>query len=321
MRPGLAVTFVCLVVLAGCGTGGSGGPRGTVTPAPVPDGATPTSDRAQRLAPGVTAEGVVAPTRLVTAHTAALRGRSFTTVRRAVTHGEDGGFRSEVVTRGRVGEDRRRLFVDRRASGPLVRSIGLAGRTEQYVGERRTVRRETQNGTVRYSSDRRNPGTVAGTVLLSDITAGSTISLALHGMNFSVIPVEGASNGTRYRLVSTDITDSGTLIGLAGENARNVTFEATVTPDGLVTWFELSYTADRGDSSVTVVRTVAFEDVGTTTVERPPWFANATNGTLDCRRHPTRAGSSARRRRYPPPASPSLTASYASGVRSTTVPS
>ncbi|MFC5971661.1 hypothetical protein ACFPYI_09990 [Halomarina salina] len=318
MRTALAVALACLLVLAGCGTGGPGGSgpvASTVTPAPVPDGATPTSDRSQRLAPGLTAEGVVAPTALVGAHTAALRGQSFTTLRGAVTYAEDGRFRSEVSTRGLVSADRRQLLVDRRATGPLVRQVGLAGRTEQYIAGTTTVRREVRNDTVRYSSGPRDAGIVTGSVLLSDLTAGSTLALALHAMNFSVAPVEGESKTTQYRLVSTEITDPDALVGLAGENARNVTFDATATPQGLVTWFRLSYTADRGESSVTVVRTVRFLEVGTTTVDRPSWYSNATNGspTAPAVREPLLGVSLA--------PSPTVSGVYASGVRSTTVPS
>lgn len=307
MRRSPVVVVVCLLVLAGCGSDGAGGPEPAVTPASVPDGATPTFDRAQRLVPGVTADGVVAPTRLVGAHVAALRGRSFTTMRRTVSYDANGSLRSEVLTLGLVGDGHRRLFVDRRAAGPLVRSVGLSGRIEQYVAGPTTVRRTVSDGTVRYSSGRRDPGAVTGSVLLPDLVAGSTLSIALNGMNFSVTPLDGPTNATRYRLVATEVTDPETLVGLAGADARNATFTATVTADGLVSWLRLSYAADRGDGPITVVRTVAFERIGTTTVERPPWYANATagaNGSLTATSTPTTA-----------------TANYASGVRSTTVPS
>ena len=305
MRREAAVVLACLVVLAGCGSEGVSGPTDTVTPAPVPDDATPTADRAQRLAPGVTADGVVAPARLVGAHVAALRGRSFATMHRSASYVANGSLRSEVLTRGLVNDGHRRLFVVRRASGPLVRSIGLSGRVEQYVAGPTTVRRTVRDGAVRYSSGRRDPGAVTGSVLLPDLVAGSTLSIALDGMTFGVTPLDGPTNATRYRLVATEVTDPETLVGLAGADARNATFTATVTADGLVSWFRLSYTADRGDGPITVVRTVAFEDVGATTVERPSWYANATagaNGSFTAT-----------------PASAS--ANYASGVRSTTVPS
>ncbi|MWG34502.1 hypothetical protein [Halomarina oriensis] len=288
MRRTVAVCLACLVVLAGCGTGGSGGATDpeTVTPAPVPSDAATEVPSERTVAPGVTTGGVVAPTRLVGAHVAALRGRSFKTTRRTVEYAPDGTVRASVQIRGFVSADRRRLYLDRRAEGTVVESTGLDGRTEQYMAGTRVAEREVRNGTERFDSRRRDPGAIVGTVLISDLLASSTYSLAFHGMNFTVASQPDRWSAAQYRLVSTGTPSRDTVVGLAGGRARNLSFMATVTDDGLVTWSRLAYTAERGGETVRVVRTVSFEEVGTTSVERPAWFETATNESTVTRTTP-----------------------------------
>jgi len=328
MRRAAVLALVYLVVLAGCGSDGSGGggTEPTVTPAAVPADTTTTTatdERERTLAPGVTTAGVVAPARLVGAHVDALAGRSFTTTRRAVSYTANGSLRSEVRTRGLVSADRRRLLVERRARGPVVRGIGLDGRTDQYIAGETVLQRERSGGTVTYDRTRRQPGTISGSVLVTDLTAGSTLALALDALTFEVRPYQDPWYSRQYRLVSTGVEDRDTLVGLGGRNVSDVSFMATVTDEGLVSWFRLSYTADRGDGQVRVVRTVGFDSLGETTVGRPSWYGNATRN-LSATPDPTERPNTPVRTPLPPSTLGDGAvgrADYASGVRSTTVPS
>jgi hypothetical protein len=275
----LALASACLVVLAGCGgvvTDGTDEPP-RVTPAPVPADPTPRptpeASPARTLAPGVTAEGVVDATRLVGAHVSSLRERSFTTTRREVSYGENGTVRSSVIVEGTVAADRSRSYVQRRTDGPVLRRIGFAEYTERFVAGRTVAQRTVDDGAVVLDRWRRETDRVGGSAFLPDLAAGSTLSLAFHGLNFTLSPpAEGAAR-TRYRLVSTGVADPGVVVGLAGGDARNVSVAATVSGEGLVSWFRLSYVDADGDR---VVRTTTFERVGTATVERPAWVENVT---------------------------------------------
>lgn len=105
----------------------------------------------------------------------------------------------------------------------------------------------------------------------------------------------------RYRLRGAGIADRAAVQSLLSptlmESHRNVTATVIVMDAGLVERIRFDYTVHRGTASVRVTREIRYSDVGDTTLERP-------------------YGS----RTLPGPAT-MYSASQATGVRSTTVPS
>ncbi|MFD1514019.1 hypothetical protein [Halomarina rubra] len=287
MHRAVVAVVACLLVLAGCGTdgvgerGGLGTPAAPVTPAPVPgDRPAPADTEAtEEVAPGVTNAGVVDSGRLVAAHVEHVRGRSVATTRRTVVYGVDGRVRSSAQTRAFVGADRRRAFVDHRVAGPPA-GFGMDDeRVQQYVAGETVFARTVSNGTERFASSARDPYATTGSALVSNISTGPSLATAFAAFVFDVAPHAGAWAESRYRLRSTTDPERGALAGLADERAQDVSFMATVTDEGLVTWWRMAYTTDRDGETVRVVRTVSFDGVGTTTVERPGWVDDARRKT------------------------------------------
>lgn len=316
-RP-LVLVVACLLVLAGCGSDGSGPSSGpaapeTVTPAPIPEEpATPQPTPGRPLAPGLSTTGVDAPDRLVAAHVAALRDRSFRTFRREVTYATNGSLRSDVLADGRISADRRRVWVVQYVSGPAAQARGEAGRVEQYASGSTVVSRERRGRTVSYDQrDRERVGTDA--LLPPEPSTASTLSSAFEGLRFDVYTYPDRWFAAQYRLVSSGVTDERLVAALADDRARDVSFEATVTAEGLVQWYRLSYTTTREGVPVRVTRTVSFEAIGTTTIGSPSWYERAVGDA-------TPNGTNGDASRVSRPRTPSVQ-SYASGVRSTTVPS
>jgi hypothetical protein len=58
-----------------------------------------------------------------------------------------------------------------------------------------------------------------------------------------------------------------------------VTFVGYVTPEGVFTDYRLTYRIEQRDIRIDVTVTAAFEDVGSTTVTRPPWADQLENVT------------------------------------------
>nr|WP_264822408.1 hypothetical protein [Halocatena marina] len=94
------------------------------------------------------------------------------------------------------------------------------------------------------------------------------------------------NNGTTlYRLTSTEIADPTQLdwheSGM--KKFRNLTFHAVIDSRGVVHEYRLAYTATLTETnpstSVRVVSTTRYTKMGSTTVDRPSWYAKANNTT------------------------------------------
>ncbi len=65
------------------------------------------------------------------------------------------------------------------------------------------------------------------------------------------------------------------------QNVRSVTFEATITPAGLVRSYRLSYTGTVDGATIHVTERLRYEDVAATEVPRPAWVDEAISEVLD----------------------------------------
>lgn len=252
-----AVLLSLLVVLAGCTAIGLG--PGSPTPA-----ATATPAWPDQLPPGVTTANVSGPLDLARAHTAALSGRSFT-YRSTVT----------VTTAEGIGIGTVRTVRRVDSAGRFVHRMRADGVVPTVVTDLRAVDAYS-NGTVvtiRFRRDEANRTQVA-TVEESTISAYDVIQKGrLYSMLSATEPaVEGplTRGGTTYLHVKG--TAGSTTLGIT--EASNVTYEALVEPSGLVHRYVVRY--DANDTYYSgwegrIERTVVYDDVGVTTVERPDW--------------------------------------------------
>jgi hypothetical protein len=249
---GVAVALAVLV--AGCGSvvGGAGGPgeRGadtpapTLTPAPVPE----VTETPVTLPPGVTGDRVTDATALYEAHTAYIRGRSYTL---HVSVDVDTGsserlFRVETPTR-------------------YYRRDLLPGRnfTRYADGERVYVRTAIGGNELFASSDDVDSPT-AHTIRLSKAF------LQLDDVRVAETLVDGRLH---YELTGSY------PVHPAVDSLHNVTIRAVLGPQGFIRSLNTSYVAVTAGSRTNVTRSFAYSDVDSTTVERPAWVAREFNDT------------------------------------------
>jgi hypothetical protein len=270
-RARFALVLASLVFLAGCGgmlaPGPDGTPTRTVTPAPLPvETATPGGPSV--LAPGLSTDGVFDAGDLADAHVAALEGVSFTVVREERRTYTNGSFRSRYrsVVRMSAAADRFRYGLNQtdRRDGRLRHQ-----RLERYA-----------DGSVVYVA-----------ITREDETTYSILGGPERPVEPSTVFPDGATarfgvarlfGSLRLDVVDRRVADGRTAYAVAVENGsqalgglRNVSMNATVRSDGLVTDYRLAY--EVGDIRVTVV--VEFERVGETEVTPPSWLPAALNGT------------------------------------------
>lgn len=270
-RPGV-VALVVLLALSGCQTFGSGTPRETLTPPPVPE-ATATAATGLSLPPGVDSTGVTSPARLVAAHRAALEGRSYVLRLRYVERYANGTRRATVTWRNSYGSGgsartiRVRNFSD----------IGLYNySTVTWSNGRIVVSRIATDGEVRFLRPVEIP---------FSFTGGRQLFVVLLRGEFDVARLPDRS---AYRLTLTSVEGTRPLVRSytfspeVRENPRNVSLRLVVTRASLVRNYRLAYDTTVNGATVHVVQSIRLEGIGTTTVERPSWVGEAlakTNAT------------------------------------------
>lgn len=258
--PTALVLVAVLALLAGCGglgsapdpgPAGDGGPTGTVTPVAPPDLADP-------IVPGVYPVAVNGSV-LGDAHHRALIGRSFTLRTALTTTGEEGRRYRRTGTR-RVGPGGVPMAISQNFS---FRTNGSAAYGLYYDGNASVVRQRSVGGGVSISRYEVAPPVDATERYRLVRTFDA---LALYG-------VERAGEGVRV---------TGAVRGAAGvptppatEDPRNATLTAEVGPDGVVERLAVGYEATYRTETVRVRYALRFVEVGSTTVGRPAWAANA----------------------------------------------
>lgn len=260
-----AIAIVALVLLAGCQTAGSGTPTRSLTPPPVPD-VTPTPSTGLRLPPGVASTGVASPSLLVAAHREALADRSYALRLRYVERFANGTERAAVTWRNTYEVD----GTARTIRVQNFSNIGLANYSaDTWSNGRVVVSRIAIDGDVRYFRPAEIP---------YSLTGGRQLFVVLARGEFDVtwVPDRGA-----YRLRMTafegtrPLVRSYTFTPEVREDLRNITLTMLITPAGLVREYRLAYHTTVDGSTVHVVESIRFEDLGEVAVERPAWVEEA----------------------------------------------
>jgi hypothetical protein len=264
-----------LVVLAGCSALTPGTDRPTVTSAPVPTDS--------GLPPGVEPSSATDASALAAAHGAALGNSSYTLVTNRTVRDANGSLRSALTVRlalstGPSRDYHARVSVDGPAP-PLV--IGEPPtRAEYWANDEVYLRRRTvDDRTVysRYDDTDAYVGTWSfwlGTAAL-DLGPEADLRSTLEGFEARV--ADDSPERDRIHLVGTAARSDGFVDDPAEiEGIENATLHAYVTESGFVESYHVVYDATLDDGErVRVKRSVRFERVGTTTVDRPSWYDEA----------------------------------------------
>ena len=278
----VAVVLAAVVLLAGCGSvatpDGEVTPTRTITAVPLPQ-ETPTPRGPPVLAPGLSAEGVFDAAELADAHAATLSATSFTAVREERRQRADGSLVSSYrsVVRMSAAGDRFRYGLNQTdVRDGRFRNQSLA----RYADGTRVYAATTRGGETTYSvlGDPGEP-TDPSAVFRENATARVGVVRLFGALRLDVTDRRTVDGRTVYRVtVENGSQRLGTL--------RDVSLNATVREDGLVTAYRLSYAI----GSLRVAVAVDFRDVGATEVTPPGWLPAARNATGTATPAPVRTG-------------------------------
>jgi hypothetical protein len=278
----VAVVLAAVVLLAGCGSvatpDGEVTPTRTITAVPLPQ-ETPTPRGPPVLAPGLSAEGVFDAAELADAHAATLSATSFTAVREERRQRADGSLVSSYrsVVRMSAAGDRFRYGLNQTdVRDGRFRNQSLA----RYADGTRVYAATTRGGETTYSvlGDPGEP-TDPSAVFRENATARVGVVRLFGALRLDVTDRLTVDGRTVYRVtVENGSQRLGTL--------RDVSLNATVREDGLVTAYRLSYAI----GSLRVAVAVDFRDVGATEITPPGWLPAARNATGTATPAPVRTG-------------------------------
>lgn len=273
--PVLHALVALLVVLSGCaGVLDPGRETATTTAEPATARTPPsttTIDETEREVYAILAEGVPEAGPLADAHAEGLEGRSFERQRVTVVRAPNGTVLARLESVGRTNASRERFVYSATVSGdpsPLVAPRGFvvvgaySNGTATFLGLRR-------NGTTRYGRYSPENSPYSG-----DLDGYRRVRVEFGGVDVRLDSVVRREGGRRYRVVST-----GRPHGFGGPNVSDVRLVAFVAPDGVVRERRLNYTGVRDGRRVRVERTATFAAIDGTTVDPPPWLAEARNRT------------------------------------------
>lgn len=254
----------------------------TATPAPVPT-LTATSTAPEEFAPGLTANGIIDPEELATAHVRSLTADTSSRTSYVLRNGyveryQNGSVAIRVRARHAVDNPRSSHRVNWTGNASDVLAIGrpepAQGRAEAYCQIGRCLLALTADNTTTYRR-----GLILGPSLLTATNRRPLRRMLASITGATVTPVR--DNGTtRYRLEATGGRDQAIVPAADGVDAvRNVSFTALVAPSGFIEQYRLSYTGERDGRRVRVTETVRFSALGTATVDRPSWLNEAREAT------------------------------------------
>lgn len=259
------IVLVGLVAVAGCNAfSGSDPATPPVTPAPVPTD-DPTSSPVPRLAPGVTKYGLVNASALRHAHKERLENTSFTVHSAWILRYPNGTVAARSVETTRVGDNGNRTYSTWTVTGfPRPLKHGEAWHNAEW-GIVKAVSKNNSTNYYRYqirpqSDPARTSGIIWDFADLFDPQETTVTTLTQNGT-------------TLYRLNGTS-------------RQPNVTIHILVDSHGLIHSYTMrtpSYDT-RFSNATWSIRTTQFTTIGTTTVERPSWYAEAINNTTPLNR-------------------------------------
>lgn len=264
-RATLLVTFA--VILAGCGGAVSTDEPRTVTPAPVP------TDGLQ-YPPGVSEDGVVA-SQLASAHTRSLATTSYTVTTVQEIRRPDGTVLRRTTQVIHTTANPQRVYGQFDQDDTTFRSGPRTVEIEYWSNDSVLLTRHVSQDPTEEPTIQR--WEVDDGVPLIDLADAQHLEGFLAGAN--VAPSRTTPDG-RTVLVGSGIRDPDRLVvPLVVDDPSNLSLQMRVRPDGVVEAMRVRYDGTNVGSPVRIEREMRITDVGPTTVERPPWVANASRQT------------------------------------------
>lgn len=261
MRVALGVCL--LLLLAGCNTTAPGTPTAASTPAPVPD--------ADSYPPGIDASGVVDPVALANAHAVAASDR-YVVVSNYTVRYANGTVRSSVVQRSRVSPEGWSATISVGGLRPGVISAVPATAVFWSDGTQlvERIRRGNDTTYLHVPPDEYNGGNGFYNSLRRPVPYRDPWALTA-SLDTRLVATRNGS-----AVVAADALTEEGLFAAAAEvqSPRNVSYRATVTPDGLLRDQRLSYTGELFDGSVRVTRTISYRPLDDP-IRRPSWYETA----------------------------------------------
>lgn len=258
--------LACLLVVAGC----SGTPVAdpstvdeVATPAPVPTESLPED----RIAPGVSTDGIVDPERLADAHNEYLHERSYTRVSGTTYRFENGTVLARnTFNRSHAPATNRQLLERDSVGGPGPRT-----NYTEWANGTVAVERIERDGAVRYTWRERPDERYRH--------HGGGIATFIAEQDPTVVGKRQANGTTEYVLVSRNATGLRLLEQVEATRETTPRLVAVVTREGLVRSAQVTVRGRYHGTPVRVRLHYAITDVGETTVARPPWLDEARDAT------------------------------------------
>ena len=291
-RNGLLAVVALLLVLSGCNAlQGTDGPTASPTQVPTPR-LTPTQPpmgsstdtKGERTIgtadpgsypPGISPDGISAPFTVASVHGDVLQNESYTMREFSEIRYTNGTVVTSEHITANIGPDDTRYLYRRTVNGTATGLLaGGNGTLVNYA-----------NGSVVFRKTVVE-GNVIGPRIVLDVNGEPASPTAVyHGANTNRIGTAFSRlsnvsvtrvNDTAVRIQATELaTDSIRLNARPIRNVSLESFSATVTADGFVRAYRYSFGGTLDGHPVTVTRRVRYSDVGTTTVEAPPWYDEA----------------------------------------------
>lgn len=272
-----------VLVVAGCSSAPVDDrttPAPVETPAPVPTEDLP----ADRIAPGVSLDGIEDAERLAAAHDSYLANRSYAKTSGTRYLFENGSLLYLTTHNRTVDRERgRQLVVRERWGNPDAKlhrpNTSYAEWRNATVAAERTVRGRS----VRYHArERRTRG---------QPSHGGSVAMFVAAHDPEVVGKRTTGGMTEYVLVARNVSQVRLLDRLDADMTAAPRLVAVVTAAGLVREVRLSARGRYDGTPVRAVYHVRYGDVGTATVDRPSWLADAlaeTGGVTGPGEEPTR---------------------------------
>jgi hypothetical protein len=265
------VVVVVLLALAGCN--GAVGPQPTETVTPVPELAPePVSP------PGVSEEGVTDPEQVASVHGDRLAETSYTLTSTRTVRAANRTVLSHFSVRVELDEDRT-YHARARTDGPWAPEfLGRPPATAEFWSDGETyLRKLTRDGTTSYDELEPGPQRISTwrywtrTAAFGD-HGGSMFRTVRDVMaSFSwEVRAETVDETTLYRLDSDEHTSTA-FTPSEVTAVRNATATATMTESGVIRSIQLEYVGRVDGETVVVERTIRYDDLGNTAVDRPTW--------------------------------------------------
>lgn len=267
--------IVCLLLTtAGCNApgGDAGEATRTVTPAPVPMETT--------LAPGLSDEGVVNARALADAHVGVLAESAYRLTANRTVRDANGTLREQLTLEMALAADRTYRAETATAGPDAPVFLGRPPANATFWSNGSTyVRKLTRDGQTTYNQFTPVDGAGTWQYWARTVPFGGQqgsprafLSQTFRAVETTVVGRTDANGTTAYLLVGNATTEQ---LDAGVDDPQNVSLTATVTENGLVRSLSLRYVGTIDGDQVVVTRTIAYRDVGATTVERPDWFDQA----------------------------------------------